>query len=213
MKLTRITIKGDLAHFKIPAYAKIQRTYTIPPISTIIGILQNIYNKDISNFTFGYTIEYQQKHRDLMTIYKEFNMMEKSFTDRARFMKDTCIVEYLTDVSLTIYTDINEDIELKDVLTLGKTNCLASIKEIKEVELIDFKGCGYNQYTSKNIGNGQIRRINTLTKYNEYTDMYDIYTDIFRENIEFEYDKNYDKELEQNIFLFKYKDEGVIEWI
>lgn len=206
MNLNRITIKGDLAHFKIPAYSKIQQTYSIPPISTVVGILQNIYGKEINDFVLGYIIKYKRKHRDLMTIYKEFNLSEKRHTDKERFMTDTCIVEYLCDVELVIYTSVNQKILLEDTLVFGKTNCLANIKEIKEVELKDIEGYGYNQYTDKSIGEGQIRRINTITKYNENTDMYDIKTCVVKENIEFEYNKNYDLEYEQNVYLWHWKD-------
>lgn len=205
LKINRIVIKGNFAHFKIPARAKIQQTYDIPPISTVVGILQNIYGKEIDDFKVGYTIKYNRKHRDLMTIYKEFNLAEKSATDKERFKTDTCIVEYLYDVELVIYTDINSDIQLNDVLVLGKANCLATISSIDEVDLIDQEGYGYNQYTHKDIGDGQIRRINTLTKFNEDRDMYDIQSAIVRENIEFEYDKNYDKDFEQNIYLWSWK--------
>ena len=114
-------------------------------------------------------------------------------------------MEYLYRVELTIYTDISKDVSMKDVLVLGKSNCLATLYEIKEIELSDEDGFGYNQYTQREIGDGQIRRINTLTKFNEHKDMYDIKSEIVRENLEFEYDKNYDKELEQNIYLWKWK--------
>lgn len=206
MKTNRITIKGDFAHFKIPAKSKIQQTYTIPPISTVVGILQNIYGKDINNFNMGYTIKYENKHRDLMTIYKEFNLSERRYTDKDRFIADTCIVEYLNNVELVIYTDINKEVVLKDVLVLGKANCLATISSIDEIELKNKKGYGYNQYTQKDLGDGQIRRINTLTKYNEFTDMYDISSSVVRENIEFEYDKNYDEDLQQNIYMWNWKE-------
>lgn len=206
MKINRITIKGDFAHFKIPARAKIQQTYDIPPISTVVGILQNIFGADIDNFKLGYTIKYKNKHKDLMTIYKELNLSEKRPTDKKRFISDTCIVEYLYNVELVIYTDINKEIELKDTLVLGKANCLATISSIEEVELIDKEGFGYNQYTQKDIGDGQIRRINTLTKYNNLTDMYDIKSSLVRENTEFEYNKNYDKDIEQNIYIWNWKE-------
>ncbi|MDK2584592.1 CRISPR-associated protein Cas5 [Romboutsia sedimentorum] len=212
MRLNRIIIKGGMGHFKVPMSGKIQQTYTIPPISTVVGILKNIYGDDIKNFALGYFIKHKGKHRDLMTIYKEFNIAEKSHTDKDRFMTDTCIVEYLRDVELVIYTNINKDIQLNDVLVLGKTNCLATIMDIQEIELEEIEGYGYNQYTHKDIGEGQIRRINTITLYNENTDMYDIKSGIVRENIEFKFNKNYDRDYEQNIFLWNW-DKGVIqEW-
>ena len=209
MKINRITIRGDFAHFKVPLKSKIQQTYEIPPISTVVGILKNIYGESINNFLLGYTIKYNCKNKDLMKIYKEFDLSKKSRTDKDRFITDTCIVEYLYDVELVIYTSINQNILLKDVLVLGKANCLATISEIKEIELIEADGYGYNQYTAKDIGDGQIRRINTITKFNEDTDMYDIKTSLVRENVEFEYSKNYDKDLEQNIYLWNWKDGNI----
>lgn len=205
MKLNRITITGDLAHFKIPAKSKIQQTFDIPPISTVIGILQNIYGKDIDDFTLGYFIKFKNKHKDAMTIYKELDLSERRPTDKKRFISDLCIVEYLYDVELVIYTSINQNILLEDVLMLGKANCLGTIREIKEVKLTDKQSYGYYQYTDKNIGEGQIRRINTITKFNSSTDMYDIKTAIVRENIEFEYDKYYDNDFEQSIYLWNWK--------
>ena len=204
MRLNRITIKGEFAHFKVPAKAKIQQTYEIPPISTVVGILQNIYGKDIDNFTFGYTISHKGKTREVMKLYKEINPLEKALTDKKRFTSDIATIEYLYDVELVIYTSINQTILLEDVLVLGKANNLGTITEIKEIDLVEKDGYGYSQYTSKNIGDGQIRRINTLTEFNENTDKYDIKSALVRENREFEYDKNYDEELEQNIYLWNW---------
>ena len=205
MNLNRIIIKGDFAHFKIPARSKIQLTYEIPPISTVVGILQNIYGMDIDDFILGYSINYDTKHKEAMTIYKELDLSENSPNSKKRFITDLCIVEYLYGVELVIYTDINKEIELKEPLVLGKTNCLASICEIKKVDLTDENGEGYRQYTQKDIGTGQIRRINTLTSYNENTDMYDIKSELVRENMEFKYNKNFDKDLGQNIYLWNWK--------
>ena len=39
--------------------------------------------------------------------------------------------------------------------------------------------------------------------------MYDIKTSLVRENVEFEYSKNYDKDLEQNIYLWNWKDGNI----
>lgn len=211
MKIKKLNIKGTFAHFKIPAYSKYQRTYEIPPISTIVGILKNIYGEDISDFTLGYTINYKSKSMDVMKIYKELDLSEKTPTDKKRFTSDLCFVEYLYDVELFIYTDINKEIELKDTLVLGKTNCLGTLCSVEEVELIQKEGYGFNQYTSKDIGNGQIRRINTLTTFNPNTDMYDIQSATVRENKEFEYDCNYDSDLGQNIYLWNWNGGEIYE--
>lgn len=211
MKINRIIIKGDFAHFKVPASSKIQRTYSIPFVSTVYGILKNIYDENINDFKIGYTLQYKSKDREVMKIYKEFNLATKPEKTKERFKTDICVVEYLYDVELVIYTDIEKEIVLNDVLTLGKANCLATLVSVEKIDLKDIEGYGYNQYTDINIGTGQIRRINTSTKFNENTDRYDIKSSLARENVKFKYDKNYDSDFEQNIHLWNWKDGKISE--
>ena len=177
MILNKIEIIGDIAHFKIPMHSKIQRTYEIPPISTIVGILKNIYGEEIDDFTLGYVIYHNGTFKDLQTIYKEINPNVKTLTDSDRFQTDVCPIEYLINPKLIIYTDINKNIEFNEPLCLGKTNCLAKVLSLSEIKvnLIDKEAVGYNQYTDINIGDGMIKRINTLTEYNEKKGYYDIY--------------------------------------
>lgn len=215
MILNKIEIIGDIAHFKIPMHSKIQRTYEIPPISTIVGILKNIYGEEIDDFTLGYVIYHNGTFKDLQTIYKEINPNVKTLTDSDRFQTDVCPIEYLINPKLIIYTDINKNIEFNEPLCLGKTNCLAKVLSLSEIKvnLIDKEAIGYNQYTDINIGDGMIKRINTLTEYNEKKGYYDIYSSMVRENNEFEYNKYYDEDEKQNIFLWNWKKGGVIKCI
>ncbi|EGT3784187.1 TPA: CRISPR-associated protein Cas5 [Clostridioides difficile] len=215
MILNKIEIIGDIAHFKIPMHSKIQRTYKIPPISTIVGILKNIYGEEIDDFTLGYVIYHNGTFKDLQTIYKEINPNVKTLTDSDRFQTDVCPIEYLINPKLIIYTDINKNIEFNEPLCLGKTNCLAKVLSLSEIKvnLIDKEAVGYNQYTDINIGDGMIKRINTLTEYNEKKGYYDIYSSMVRENNEFEYNKYYDEDEKQNIFLWNWKKGGVIKCI
>ncbi|HBY3588749.1 TPA: CRISPR-associated protein Cas5 [Clostridioides difficile] len=208
-------IIGDMAHFKIPMHSKIQRTYEIPPISTVVGILKNIYGEEIDDFILGYVIYHDGTFKDLQTIYKEINPNVKTLTDSDRFQTDVCPIEYLINPKLIIYTNIDKNIEFNEPLCLGKTNCLAKVLSLSEIEvnLIDKKAIGYNQYTDINIGDGMIKRINTLTEYNEKKGYYDIYSSMVRENDEFEYGKYYDEDEQQNIFLWKWKKGGVIKCI
>lgn len=196
-------------------HSKIQRTYEIPPISTIVGILKNIYGEEIDDFTLGYVIYHNGTFKDLQTIYKEINPNVKTLTDSDRFQTDVCPIEYLINPKLIIYTDINKDIEFNEPLCLGKTNCLAKVLSLSEIKvnLIDKEAVGYNQYTDINIGDGMIKRINTLTEYNEKKGYYDIYSSMVRENNEFEYNKYYDEDEKQNIFLWNWKKGGVIKCI
>ena len=215
MILNKIEIIGDIAHFKIPMHSKIQRTYEIPPISTIVGILKNIYGEEIDDFTLGYVIYHNGTFKDLQTIYKEINPNVKTLTDSDRFQTDVCPIEYLINPKLIIYTDIIKNLEFNEPLCLGKTNCLAKVLSLSEIKvnLIDKEAVGYNQYTDINIGDGMIKRINTLTEYNEKKGYYDIYSSMVRENNEFEYNKYYDEDEKQNIFLWNWKKGGVIKCI
>ena len=215
MILNKIEIIGDMAHFKIPMHSKIQRTYEIPPISTVVGILKNIYGEEIDDFILGYVIYHNGTFKDLQTIYKEINPNVKTLTDSDRFQTDVCPIEYLINPKLIIYTNIDKNIEFNEPLCLGKTNCLAKVLSLSEIEvnLIDKKAIGYNQYTDINIGDGMIKRINTLTEYNEKKGYYDIYSSMVRENDEFEYGKYYDEDEQQNIFLWNWKKGGEIKCI
>ena len=211
MRLNKIEIVADRGHFKIPMRSQIQGTYLIPPISTVVGILQNLYGEEIDDFTLGYIIEYQGVHKEIENVVKEINTNVKKLTDSKRFITTPATFEYLIEPRLVIYTDIDKPLELKSVLNLGKTNCLAKLTEIKEVELMDQEGKGFNQYVSMNLVDyGMPKRINTLTKYNEHKGYYDIFSEVVVESEEFDFDKYYDAEEEQNIFLWKWNKGGIL---
>lgn len=203
MNLTKIEIVGDLAHFKIPNMSKYQLTYKIPPISTVVGILQSLYGTDINNFILGYTFNNEGTVIDLSTIYKEINT--NSNQANKRFTKDIIYIENIINPKLIIYTDIKSDFELKNPLVLGKANYLARINNISNAKLITHDGQGYNQYTDIDTGKGMIVRINTETKYNENRDCYDYKNILVRDNRNFDYDKFYDEEENQNIFLWRWE--------
>lgn len=207
MILNKIEIIGDMAHFKIPMHSKIQRTYEIPPISTVVGILKNIYGEEIDDFILGYVIYHDGTFKDLQTIYKEINPNVKTLTDSDRFQTDVCPIEYLINPKLIIYTNIDKNIEFNEPLCLGKTNCLAKVLSLSEIEvnLIDKKAIGYNQYTDINIGDGMIKRNNTLTEYNEKKGYYDIYSSMVRENVSLNMVNIMMKMSNRIIFLWKWK--------
>ena len=207
MKVNKLIITGNEAHFKIPMRSKFQNTYKIPPISTVVGMLKTIYNEDINDFKVGYFIEYEGINKEINTIYKDVNLNERSLNDRGKI--DTMYVENLYNVRLIIYHNINSEITLNEPLVLGKANYLANIR-IEEVELEDKEGYGHMQYTPKNIGKGMIQRINTITKYNNIKGYYEYKTELVRENLEeFELESNYDKEEDINIYMWKWRDGDV----
>lgn len=204
--MNKIVIVGDKAHFKIPNSSKNQLTFDIPPISTIVGMLQNIYNKDINDFMVGYKIEFESKEKELIRIYKEINSNKLTLTNSDRFKSDILYVENLINVRLVIYTDIEDKVELNECFNLGKAGYLANLKIIKDYKLIDKQGIAYNQYAPVSMGDGKIMRIKTLTKYNPQKGYYDYWSTLVRKNEEVEYDKFYDEEEEENIIMWKWKD-------
>lgn len=209
MRFHKLIITGNEAHFKIPMRSKFQNTYKIPPISTVVGMLQNIYGKDINDFELGYFIEYEGVGKEIINIYKEVNSRQKTLTCSDRFTKDIIYVENLYKVRLVIYHNIEKEIEFKEPLTLGKANYLANVK-FEEIDLTNKLGLGYNQYTPKDIGYGMLTRINTVTKYNELKGYYEYETELVRENLEeFELDDNYDETEDMNIYVWKWSD-GVV---
>lgn len=206
--MNKLIITGNEAHFKIPMRSKIQNTYKIPPISTVVGILKNIYGQDINNFKVGYFIEYEDINKEINTIYKEININADK-KPNGRFTADTIYVENLVSPRLVIYHNIKKDIEFNQPLCLGKANYLTNIK-FEEVDLIDKAGFGYNQYTPKNIGQGMLMRINTITEYNELKGYYEYKTALVRENLtEFELDSNYDEMEDMNIYIWEWSDGNV----
>ncbi|WP_297522159.1 CRISPR-associated protein Cas5 [uncultured Clostridium sp.] len=211
MKLKKIKIIAPLAHFKVPLQGKLQKTYNKPPISSVVGILQNIFDEKIDDFILGFTFNYKNISTEFNKIYKEVDGRENTYTNSRRFKGDNFITEHLVDTELIIYTDIDKEINLSETLVMGKTNYLATITnyeagEFEEVYLIDKKGYGYNQWTDMNIKSGMPIRINTLTKFNSSKCAYDYKMALVKNNKEFEYDKFYDENEEQNIFLWHWKE-------
>lgn len=200
----KIVIEGNLAHFKVPYKSKIQKTYPIPPISTVIGILENIFGEGIDNFKFGFTFQSNTRpFTDIQKVYKQTTLGNSKQVVQGNIAFDICHIEYLINPKLCIYTDINRNVVLEETLNLGKTDCLANIK-ISQANLTAKKGKGYNQWTPIDVGSGKVLRIATKTTYNTRKGIYDIETKVVRLNKTFNSDKNYDEE-EGNIFMWKYE--------
>lgn len=207
MRLNKLTLTSELAHFKNDRNGKNQNTYKSPPLSTIIGILKNIYGEDISDFIFGYTCEYEKKFKDASTIYKEINI--NTVSKSKRFELDICFIEYLVNPKITIYTNIDRQPTIQEILNLGKTNCLAKCKFESDI-LNKEANMGYNQWTPLNVGNGVIEKINKETKYNPIKGYYDYCTMFARLNKEFEAQYTIES-TQEGLQLWKYKGVGDIE--
>ncbi len=215
MKIRKIEIVSDLAHFKKPFATKIHYTYTIPPISTVIGIMQNLFNDEINNFIFGYLFEADPNiFKDINKVYKEVNFNIKNDADRynsnGEWVSDIAEIHYLVNPKLTIYTSLTNKLEIREPLTLGKTDCLSRVVRDTWLDMKDIYSKGFNQFTALEVGTGKPMRISTLTQYNESKGYYEIYKKQVRLSDSFKHNKNYDEEVDQCIFLWKYEGGGSI---
>ena len=207
MKGNKIIITSDMAHFKNSRSAVLQQTYKIPPISTVIGILKNVYGENIKDFIFGYNFKYDFSQYEISTLYKEVNIKVKN-TMKDRFITNPCSIEYLINPKLEIIVcGLEADYKLDTVLNLGKTNCLAKIK-IEEVEVIEDNIYQDNVLTCVNDGTGRIERQNIETIYNEDKGCFDYYTKLIRINDEYKCNYCYE---DNGIYLWKYNKVGDIE--
>ena len=204
MLLNRLKITAPIAHFKVPYSSKYQNTYSIPPLSTVVGMLKVIYGEEINDFIFGYIFEYETDFVDGYTLHKvnkDIKQNKKGYTS------DYCFKKYLHDCTLTIYTNISKEISMEHSFTMGKSNCLARLHfPIEEVSLVDKTGKGYNQFTPIEVGTGEIMPVTVNTKFNHRLDSFDTRIKHLRLNKEFDFDKYHDEEKKQNVFLWSYKD-------
>lgn len=214
--MQKIVVTSNMAHFKVPYASKYQKTYDIPPISTVIGMLKVIFGEEIDNFIFGYTFEYESKFQDTMLMYKVNVRDLPTIGDiyiKNDYITDSTIREYLYNCTLKIYTDIDLPIQMNYCLTMGKSNNLARLHlPFKKVNLVDAIGTGYNQFTPIHIGTGIVKPITYYSKYDKNTQSFITKTIPLRFNKEFEYDKHYDEEEGQNIFLWKYESGEIHEY-
>jgi CRISPR-associated protein Cas5t len=111
-----------------------QPTLSVPPLSTINGLIMAAKGDwyVASNEKVGYFFCYKTKNIDLETIYQmgQSNSQIKSNVIRR---------EFLTDANLYLYTDSEGVVSFfqnpQFQLLLGRSGDLASIKEIKELEV------------------------------------------------------------------------------
>ena len=172
-------------------------------------MLKVIFGEEIEKeeFILGYTFKSKVKFLDDIIIYKHNTSGYTRETKKSPVTTDCRSIENHYDCELLIYTDLDKEIEMKYALCMGKSGNPARLHlPIEEVELIDREGLGFNQYTPISIGTGVIKPITLLTKFNSKLNSYDAQVEHLRFNKEFEYNKNYDAELEHNIVLWKYKD-------
>jgi len=145
MKAYRIKITSWTSSFRYPnLISGFQPTMEVPPISTVLGLINAASGKylNYNDEKLGYYFEYEAKTVDLETIYQIELKTTKSESYPSNTVKSNVINrEFLFNCSLYIYLINREIVEYlkKPVyqLLLGRSNDLATVEKIEEVELIE----------------------------------------------------------------------------
>lgn len=140
MKFWRIHISTWTSSFRYPnLISGLQPTLKVPPISTILGLVNACAGRYVrySELTLGYYFDYSSCNTDLETIY-QFQADDKRVA--ANKAKSNVIRrEFLYDCNLYIYVTDNSIVEYfrhpHYSLLLGRSNDLASIDGIEEIEI------------------------------------------------------------------------------
>lgn len=140
MKFYRITISSWTSSFRYPnVISGYQPTLLVPPVSTVLGLIDAAAGNyiDFNGMSLGYYFEYEGKGKDLETIYQFADnghgapkKQVKSNIILREFLSGCRLYLYLQDESLVSYFR-------RPVfqLLLGRSNDLATVEEIREVEL------------------------------------------------------------------------------
>lgn len=144
MKVFRIDITAWTSSFKYPnLISGFQPTLEVPPISTVLGLINAVAGRYLKydKLKLAYYFEFEAKQTDLETIY-QIEGHEKGYPKN--ITKSNIINrEFLFNNHLIIYLQ-NEDIvdyfrSPIYPLLLGRSNDLATINSIKEIELTEIQ--------------------------------------------------------------------------
>lgn len=144
MKIYRIKISSWTASFRYPnLISGYQPTLDVPPISTILGLLNAAAGKYLkhAHLKIGYYFEYEAKATDLETIYQiELKTTKAGSSYPSNSAKSNVIKrEFLYNCQLYIYFQNKELVEYLRKpyfqLVLGRSSDLATVETIDEIEL------------------------------------------------------------------------------
>lgn len=144
MEVFKIDITAWTSSFKYPnLISGYQPTLEVPPISTILGLINAAAGKYIKHekLRIGYYFEFKSKQVDLETIY-QIELHDKGYPKNTsksnvinrEFLYDNHLIIYLLDKKLVEYFN-----KPYFQLLLGRSNDLATVNSIEKVdmELID----------------------------------------------------------------------------
>jgi CRISPR-associated protein Cas5t len=144
MKLYRIKISSWTSSFRYPnVISGTQPTLHVPPLSTVLGLISACSGKylEFQNFELGYYFDYEAKCIDLETIY-QISLSAKN-TPSNQVKSNVIKREFLFNCRLFLYiSDVNVLNFLRSPqyqILLGRSNDIATIEEIREVDLKEMR--------------------------------------------------------------------------
>lgn len=140
MKIYRIDISSWTASFRYPnIISGFQPTLLVPPVSTVLGIINSCSGcyLDFNGLEMGYYFDYEANATDLETIYQVekndagivSNKMKSNVINRDFLFNCRLFLYFKTDKYLDYFRNPHYPI------LLGRSNDLASIDNISELEL------------------------------------------------------------------------------
>lgn len=140
MRFYRITISSWTSSFRYPnVISGYQPTLLVPPVSTVLGVIDAAAGNyiDFNGQLLGYYFEYDGRGKDLETIYQ---FADNGHGAPKKQVKSNVILrEFLSGCRLYLYL---QDETLANYfrrpvfqLLLGRSNDLATVEDIREVEL------------------------------------------------------------------------------
>lgn len=218
MKAFRIKLNSWTSSFRYPnLISGFQPTLEVPPVSTVMGLINATLGRYLENcdVELGYYFDFKMKATDLETIY-QIKSNDKNFPDNS--VKPNVIQrEFLYDCQLFLFL-VNEDLvtcfrQPAYQLLLGRSNDLAGIESIREVELHEVNNARIGGQVVPFKGNylpGQIQALpkyfsNTIPRKNLGTEPYSVISynnPVDSKLIGFRSDFN---EFESDIFFHKFK--------
>lgn len=140
MKVYRITISSWTSSFKYPnIISGYQPTLLVPPISTVLGLLNACSGNYLKHtqLSLGYYFDYQIKTADLETIY-QIEINDKG-VPKNQVKSNVLTREFLFNCQLFLYFTDDQYINFfrhpHYQILLGRSNDLASIDKIEQIEL------------------------------------------------------------------------------
>ena len=144
MKVLRICIRGLTASFRIPfAITGVQLSLPVPPYSAILGMISSCAGKNITekDTQIGFEFTAESKAFDLERFIRWKYNTKRPGTPilnpdgpsvrQREFLINPTLILYLTNLQL-----INAFQHPKGIITLGRSQDLAWIESIDEIELI-----------------------------------------------------------------------------